>query len=450
MYKLMLMSLLATALILCSCGRRADSSFALSESTKLGPEVYHVFQNRAEVETWVNDFRPAMMSLLGYVPSMDVFLPESDPRQERVERILLPLWNYYVRAYPLAIGKLPPPKIILVDDKAANAYAAYDPHLAMLPHVFFVHIGLLDFTDAAVEGVIAHELGHHVLKHGYPGQSALVRRIYKSDAKESFGRAAANDPVLAAEIKNWTTDAQIAGAFPLPEMNSVPMPSFGYPVLYNALQRLIGKYAPTEAICKVAQDRASDAVNALVPGIRIYDESVVLDKAQREGLALATRNLSEAATSCLSIASESLVDAIAMTLGTTTETIRHGFDPADIVISDQNKNVATAIFAMTAAKYSDMLRIESKNDFPRVRIYTIEEQADEEAVSALKSIGRDPTNASLLFRDLLKPSERAACLETIAANEVPGYGILSDEHHSHCYRIYHIEKYAASLEPSNF
>ena len=52
---------------------------------------------------------------------------------------------------------------------ALESPSLYDDALKQSPNVFIVQTPVLALDKAALRGVIAHELTHHVLKHKWPG-----------------------------------------------------------------------------------------------------------------------------------------------------------------------------------------------------------------------------------------------------------------------------------------
>ena len=69
------------------------------------------------------------------------------------------------------------------------------------------------------------------------------------------------------------------------------------------------------------------------------------------------------------------------------------------------------------------------------------------AIEALQAMGESSDDLIAFLKSAVaSPSQLESCLQIIASGQVPPYGILTDPHHSTCFRIYHAQKFAEYLK----
>ena len=87
---------------------------------------------------------------------------------------------------------------------------------------------------------------------------------------------------------------------------------------------------------------------------------------------------------------------------------------------------------------------ETGEPWTRARQYTTEEEADDATIPILTAMGRDPAGIGPGLQLLDDEPTRTECNGLLAAGAPPYGADLYDEHHSNCWRVFHVRDLAAS------
>jgi hypothetical protein len=145
-------------------------------------------------------------------------------------------------------------------------------------------------------------------------------------------------------------------------------------------------------------------------------------------------------TACTSVVTGTLFQFLATANNTTESSIRSQASQPEIDANDKATSAYDATIKLTTG-YDQYL---TTTDLKNVRYYSFEEQADDVAVNLLAVIAFDKTGITkFLQQAILDDAGRSECDKLVASE--PPYGIMSDPHHSTCWRVWHTSKIAAAV-----
>jgi len=111
---------------------------------------------------------------------------------------------------------------------------------------------------------------------------------------------------------------------------------------------------------------------------------------------------------------------------------------SELALFKRTGNLAEALIEFAKTMSDRKQKIDQELDLQKLRIYTYEEQADDETVRVLLKMGKGAHPLASFLSAMIPQDALKECQATIASKKVPNYGLLSDKHHSNCYRIYHL------------
>ena len=440
----------AVGLLFTACGRREGTS-QVAEADYASLKVvkgFTIFDNDSQAKEWYETYRSTLSLALGG-DTGDV-IDFGDKRYVVLNEMIAKLWPAFQKLNPEEVGGVPAPIVLLLQNTTPNAFATYDRIKKIDPNVFFVLSSLIegDFDNRdAVLGVISHELSHHALHHSVPGVSSKIDKYYVADSGEPLGALQNNDPKIKDLVANWIEAATLIGPFSLPEMRGMPVPSFGYPHLYTLTKSLAGSHTDRDA-CSKMTDATNDALSIIVKGLNIATQELTIsDVSELEKLGAARDNYNKQLADCLHGDTKTVLDAMTSLFGITES---QAFDGSFLTEKERNLmkmsgNTAEALIAFSNSLSDKKAELNSQTDISKVRNYTIEEQADDTAVEVLLAIGESSEPLIKFFKSAIPSSQIGSCLSVIDDGKVPGYGVLSDKHHSTCYRIFHAKQIESHL-----
>lgn len=416
-------------------GSGTDNNFTWTLKTNIAH--YKVYANRDEAIAWYTH-ATAGGETSG---AGDKAVASSDARYADIDKEVGDIYQGFKELFPTNTQDLPTPIVILTESAQPGAYAVYDDALKQSPNVFMIQTPTLALDKAAVRGVIAHELTHHVLKHKWPGIEEKIEVYY--DATKTTGngfgfeQTGSQDALKAGlPVKVY---GQSTGDFAVTQWNGYTRPEG---TLYDFVQYIHDKAKKTNATPCNEAETAETALKTFADPLRdraTFEITATPDQLTQLGN-LATAYVQKE-TTCVSVVSGKFYDVIGEALGQTPAQIQDGASTAEKEANDATPNAYAALVYLTK-KYDQAIITAPKT----LRIYTYEEQADDTAVSVNFYLDQDPAGLTTYFQTgSLKPADRTKCDGLITAGEPP-YGGLGDPHHATCWRIWHTQKINAFLK----
>jgi hypothetical protein len=397
---------------------------------------YKVFQTRDEAITWFKSAQGRGDNGL----ASDTPVASSDPRYAAIDATVKDVWDGFVENFPDDTKDLPVPFVILINSQKAGAYALYDDALGASPNAFMIQTPSLAVGDIPLRGLIAHELTHHVLKHKWPGVEDKIEIWYDASkaAADGFGFQQANSPATHDTGKKAQLYGLATGDFSATQWNGVARPGSTIQSLVDALHQ---KAVATNAGPCGDADTASNALLTFADPLRdraTNTFNTTPDQLTQLGTLSSAYVTKE--TACTSVVTGTLFQFLATSNGTTEANIRSQASQPEIDANDKATSAYDATLKLTAG-YDQYI---TSTDLKNVRYYSFEEQADDVAVNLLAVIAFDKTGITkFLQQAILDDAGRTECDKLVTSE--PPYGIMSDPHHSTCWRIWHTSKLAASV-----
>lgn len=122
---------------------------------------------------------------------------------------------------------------------------------------------------------------------------------------------------------------------------------------------------------------------------------------------------------------------------------------ASVDAADPGAPLVDRLFRADALLRADFLALAQDPALPidTIRIYDLEEDADEAAVRVLRAIGEDPAAVGAFLLDVIVPADvRESCLADLAAGKTPIFGRFADAHPGACWRYDHAKELAQALD----
>lgn len=400
---------------------------------------YKVYADRAAAIAWFNGAQ--VLRGDNGAPS-DTPVAATDSRYADVDKKVADIWAGFVDQFAADTQDLPMPIVILVESSSPGGYAVFDPDLGLSPNVFMIQTPSLTLGDDAVRGMIAHELAHHVLKHKWPGVSDKIEKWYDATktTQDGFGLQQANDKALKTTGDKAQLYGSSTGDYPATQWNGWARPG-GSLEQYVTYMHDRAK-ATNAGPCDTA-DTALEALAKQADSMRdSTTSSLSSDAAQLAQLDTLSKDYVAKETTCTSVVTGSFFKVIGEALGESEADIRKAALPDEIEANDTATSAYDALVRLAKKYDGAMLAMDLKN----LRYYSYEEQADDVSIGVLKSLGQPGTGiVTFLQQGLLDAAARTKCDSLIAAGEPP-YGVVSDAHHSRCWRVWHGQKLNAFLK----
>lgn len=367
-------------------------------------------------------------------------LPVGDPLFVRARAIADRVWSTFPTAH--AIDRLAARRlsVVVLDDPSENAFVIPSADGEKSTLVVTLLSGLLQptYSDEAIAGVIAHELGHIVNLHVFPEvQDGFATYYIAAEGEEPIGDQQPFDARwhelgrAYAEISAEVGGDHQAGLGDVPDGGVIGLAHY--------------LFLSGVAVDLGACTSAADALLAEIDGIDsslALDDAAVISAGQESALAIADG----AFRGCMSSSGITYraVDA---------ELAEWGLAPR-ILSTETNLyelDAASAFARLTRARRDDLaareaaFTAETGQPWTAMRWYSPEEQADDTAVrySRIDPLGM-PGSAEALGN--LLHDRGPACDAARASGTVP-YGVnLHEPHHATCWRIEHAYRYDAMLD----
>ena len=400
-----------------------------SQARQIVRGKYIVFENSAEALAWLRTEKPNLATNA---------ISQTDPRYHTMKPLLATVWSAFQEMYPDRTADLPVPELVIVEGTGPDGATMNEPETGLLANYFYMTTASAAMSATGTAGLFAHELTHLL----FPD---FVPQYYQVNGDEPLGFLQQNDPTVQDTVQKWIALTEQVGPFLLPELNDLPV-SFVYDgQLFDLMTYMIRTYGDTTLpACNASLQWRKELI---LKGISFADFTLILTPEDRGNLNRATKSFIESLNECLGSVSVPLVDIVVGLTKKPRVKVEAQLG-GDANLFDSYPNVAKGLLALTRSKYGSMQKLVDQVDLTLLRIYSTEEVADDTSARILYHLGMMPNGIEETFLNAMtvyQPAAKEVCLKMLAANQIPGYGLLSDPHHSLCYRIYHVRKFAEWL-----
>ena len=399
-----------------------------AQASHLVRDQYIVFESRAEAEKWFREFHDS---------NADKMWAHSDSRYKNPELVLKKVWQGFERMFPERTVDLPVPELVIVEGNLLDGSAVRSPDEKMAD-MFYMMSGATHVTDEEMAGFFAHELTHLL----FPDFQTKYYQTHGNE--EPLGFLQTNDPVVERVITEWNSLTEIVGAFPLPELNSLPFSLIYDGKLFSFLNETAKlKGDPQNESCqRISQSDPEWSHDLIYNKLDFITETLPLSAEDLKHLEQKTRAYRADVISCLGHEKIAAAALMAQILKLDLLALPEKYKNVAAIFETQ-ANAADGFFATVDQTFEKMRQFQKENNFSGLRYYSFEEIADDHSVRIMRSIGYSGLAQEkflLLATESFQPGSSQKCLEVLNQGQIPHYGMLSDPHHSACYRIYHIRK----------
>lgn len=403
--------------------------------------------------------------------------PREVTHDERLTRILRRVYEGFHTVFPRETEGLDdPPRMVIVDAEGANAFAGYDerPSVNKAPWVFWVHYPVLTQArpDDEVAGLFSHELAHLILRNLLPETRAKIRtRYHVPGGREHgiIGAAVVENPEVSKHVEEIRELGTLVGRDVV--LGPLPLAAFEDSRYQSMLRTLMteerGRSADPSA-CDAAESGLRRVQALYEPNVSVHDFILRLGEPQRGELARYARSTADSMRKCLGHATMSLFELkvrdqfsmlpphearphIERMLDPSTkehEVARATLMTTEVERATDRKDAPTIerFFEVVETLHARLAELEGDPRLPidELRVFDMEEDADDAAVRILKAIGSDPLSNARFFVNLMP--DPGACFRLVESGQVPPYGRFIDPHNATCWRWFHSIEFAKALD----
>ena len=410
-------------------------------------DCFRTFNDDDAGAAWFTDFEARNAVREGRPPR--AVLAPTDPRFAKVRALLDRGWEAMRKNRPVGLLGDARPALVFVEDPSVNAFVMPDDlNQKRASLAVMVHTGTLaiDTTEDANLGLMMHELQHAVGLHVIAEVKASFSSYYvASETAEPIGRRQVDDRITREAATAWLGGAAEIGPITNVEVRGMPLGAGALNDVFLSVAKSGVQANPAGCARSVMllNQISSDVAMAtdLVSGAPHLDASMG---------PRVTAALTALRVECMPNFTMSFVEVLASIAGVPPEQIDAQLTPADRALVT-GKHIVDAIALLGEDRRAMMRSIEAGfqtqvgRPWSNLRFFSTEEDADDASVPVLRAAGLEPTGLGTFFLDVFLPRNMSdACKIVLATGAVPSYGVnLADDHHSTCWRVYHLGALAA-------
>lgn len=367
-----------------------------------------------------------------------------------------------------------PPRVLVIDESGVNAFAGFDERKQYdkAPWLFWVHRGVFDGTtpEPEVEGLVAHELAHLVLRNMLPETRAKIRTFYRVPGGREhgiFGATTPDDPIVRQHAGEMRTLGALVGRASV--FGPLPISAFEeseYDSLLQTLEKL-NPQPPDSDACRTARDGLRRAKEFYKSSVTVHDLTLELTKDQQQQLTTFSESIASALRRCHGNVRTSLYELkvrdrsvspeaqaqLPKLLDPTTEEHKAAYAllmdndlERDADEKSEERPTIDRLIEVVQTAHTRIAELEADPKLPidELRVFDMEEDADDAAVRVIRAAGDDVSGISSLF--LGQIGDGGACRRLLDAGKVPRYGRFVDVHNATCWRAFHVRDFAKAID----
>jgi hypothetical protein len=432
-------------------------------------------RSNAEYFLQFDDDAAALEFSKGFLDANGISDPASLTTNARVLRLVGRVFDGFRRVFPRETEGLDkPPRVLAVQAPGINAFAGYDERndVNKAPWLFWVHQPTIDSDkpDAELEGLYAHELAHLILRNLLPETRKKIRTHYRvlgGKEKGVIGAVAPDEANVRALAEELRDIGNLVGREP--GFGALPISAYEENEYESMLATLAKDRGGGDAqACQTADNGLQQAGDFYRANVSVHDLTLSLTPKQAQDLATLANNTSDAFRKCYANVNKSLlelkindksarvlVNGVPASLETLLDptTPEHELVYSVLMANQVERDVDAKTGLTTIARVLEVVdrlhqragELDSDASLPidELRVFDLEEDADDAAVRILRAIGDDTLGAAKLFMGQMP--DPSACQQEIESGVVPRYGRFIDSHNATCWRAFHSMDLADAL-----
>ncbi|MBX3262451.1 MAG: hypothetical protein KF782_22415 [Labilithrix sp.] len=413
----------------------------------------------------------------GFLASSGITSAAEIATDARLLRLVGRVFDGFKRVFPRETAGLDaPPRVIVVQESGLNAFAGYDERSEVdkAPWLFWVHQATVTSSrpDAELEGLYAHELAHLILRNLLPETRAKIRTHYRVPGRAEHGVIGAfvdDDPVVRPHADELRTIGALVGREYV--FGSMPLSAFEDSE-YQSLLATLAKNRPASAdprTCQAADAGLERARAFYKSTVSVHDLTLELTPKQIADLGALERATTSALRSCYASVKKSIFElkiedrSVQVLVNGTPASLQTILDPSTaehklaygaLMVNPVEREVDTKaeettierILEVVSTLHQRAATLTASAELPidELRVFDLEEDADDAAVRILRAIGDDALGAARLFVGQMPDPDE--CLRVVSTGGVPRYGRFIDPHNATCWRAFHATDLARELQ----
>ena len=411
-------------------------------------DCFETFDTDADAAVWFTAFENQLAMEEGREPRR--LLDETHPRWAKTRQLLDDGWEAFKTSRPVGELRAKRPGLVLIEDATPNAFVAPDLTTGNAGFAVMVLTGLFETggTDDGALGVMMHEFQHAVGLHVVADVKQRVRKFYVAgDGPEPIGKDQPDDPRARMYGEAWRAAADEIGVLTDAELGGLPLGG----QIDQVFQAALAQSGQMEvASCQTAREAYNALRGAilesvdLITGLPSFDRTTMPGRVQQA--------LDGLRTGCFASFTSDFITVVATMAGTTPETIEMAMTAEDKALV-KDKPIVDGVAALSTDRRTKMRALmddfaaQTNRPWTALRYFSFEEDADDVSVPVLRGANVEAGALGPFLVSLLPDEPQARCETILASYEVPAYGAdLHDEHHSVCWRGYHVRQLAESTE----
>jgi hypothetical protein len=424
-----------------------------------------------------DDDAAAMAYSKDFLEANNISAPTEMARDARLLRLVGRIFEGFRKVFPSeTAGMNKPPRIIAVKTDGINAFAGFDERKEVnkAPWIFWVHQPTIDSTkpDAELEGLYAHELAHLILRNMLPETRSKIRTHYRVIGRREKGVIGAVEPDDDT-VRGRAEDLRALGSLVGREavFGALPVSAFEdneYQSMLATLAKDRRQAADLQA-CQTADNGVARVKDYYRDNVSVHDLTLELTPTQTKELTTLAGTTSDALRRCYANVKKSLLElkiedrSVSVLVNGEPASRETLLDPTTqehrLVYSvlmkndverdlDKKTDLTTIerLLQVVGKLHRRVADLDDDRSLPidELRVFDLEEDADDAAVRILRAIGDDPQGAARLFMGQLP--DPASCARDIEDGKIPRYGRFIDPHNATCWRAFHSIDLANTLE----
>lgn len=401
-------------------------------------DCFRTFDSDADAAKWWTEFAAANGQ------EAHPLIPESDPRFQRVRKLLDDGWAAFRVHRPVGALAKARPTLVLIDMPLSHAaFVAGDPMAGNQPFSVQVETAALESSagDDALLAVMMHELQHALGLHLLGDTGTRIRKFYVApEGSEPEGVDQKNDANVEKLGVAWMEAAGQIGPLSGEDLGGMPIGG----ELDGMFQTVVGGALQAHPeLCTNAVQQIDAVRTAITAAQNPIGGSLDFsnERAQQVDAALATLQ-----NECLASFQLGVIEVMAQLGMTTPDKVEAALAPHDVALV-KNKPFVAGLSALVADRRltmratEDMLYASANQAWSQLRYFSTEEDADNVSVEVMRAAHKDPASLQQFFQALVPAPVSSACDEVLRLNGFPPYGVdLTDSHHAVCWRMGHVKR----------
>ncbi len=364
-----------------------------------------------------------------------------------IEEIIEEVHEAYINFFPSKKINPASPHVILRDESAPTAFVWPDYKEDFFPYLIDVSAALLKLPKDKLRAILTHEMGHLLLHGLHKGELFPKSRYYLSASKVKFSNSIFHNSELELFTKQKENLLWYAGPFINKALGNIP---FHYntkvPSQFKVLVYLLNNLSETKRLSNSCDMAISFVISHRKLVLEKHFSNKMLSltfksNKDRDNLLNFSKMTEKYLRKCFVGVKISYLDLMKEVYGESFKSVIDNSkllsDKGELLLSKvqayhEQLDVIDALFSYSSEFKAEVRKIDETYDPSKVRVFNLEDDADETAIRVLKSVNKSYISFS---ENILKENNYKGC-DYKNLQDPPAYGPIFRVHHDACWRAY--------------